>query len=264
MVEENTTDQNEVWQTIDVNPNYMISNYGRVKSLNYMRTGKEHILASTQDRGGYIHIPITVDGKRKWFRAHRLVAIAFIPNPDNKEQIDHIDGTRDNNHVSNLRWATRSENFMNPITRERKSESLRKRNNTPEQITAREERNKQRVIEREQRLLASQQIREEKKIQREQERLTNKKSKEQIEKEQLERNELYRKINGKRVYMIDPSTGDILNVFYSASEAARTLNTRQCTISKCCLGEQHTHKGFRFIYFPKSIIVVLKSPHRRR
>lgn len=50
---------------------------------------------------------------------HRLVAEAFIPNPNNYTDVDHIDGDRTNNNVSNLRWCTRSMNMLNPITRQR-------------------------------------------------------------------------------------------------------------------------------------------------
>ena len=51
------------------------------------------------------------------FRVHRLVAAAFIPNPENKPCIDHIDGDRANNHADNLRWVTVKENQNNPITK---------------------------------------------------------------------------------------------------------------------------------------------------
>ena len=54
-----------------------------------------------------------MDGKRKSAKIHRLVAEAFIPNPENKECVDHIDKVRNNNNVNNLRWATKSENCMN-------------------------------------------------------------------------------------------------------------------------------------------------------
>lgn len=50
---------------------------------------------------------------------HRLLALAFIPNPENKPQIDHIDGNRSNNQLDNLRWCTGSENMCNPIAKQR-------------------------------------------------------------------------------------------------------------------------------------------------
>lgn len=72
---------------------------------------------------GYKRVSI----KRKKYAVHRLVALAFIPNPENKPEIDHIDGNPQNNNVSNLRWVTRRENELNPITRERLSKSLKGR-----------------------------------------------------------------------------------------------------------------------------------------
>lgn len=60
-----------------------------------------------------------IGGKRKHVRVHRAVALAHMPNTENKPVIDHIDGDRQNNHITNLRWATYKENSMNtPIYRE--------------------------------------------------------------------------------------------------------------------------------------------------
>lgn len=69
-----------------------------------------------------------VDGTKRRFAVHRLVAKAFIPNPDNKPEIDHIDGDPTNNHVWNLQWVTHKENMNNPITKKRLSEALKKIN----------------------------------------------------------------------------------------------------------------------------------------
>lgn len=83
---------------------YAISNKGRVKSL---RTGLIHKERLTFD--GYVKATLTVNYKAKDFRVHRLVAKAFIPNPDNKETVNHKDGIKTNNTIGNLEWATRSE-----------------------------------------------------------------------------------------------------------------------------------------------------------
>lgn len=76
---------------------------------------KSHILAQTPDKKGYMRVRSSIDGKKVTFKVHREVAKAFIPNPDDKEQVDHIDGNKLNNSVSNLRWVTNRENFEHSI-----------------------------------------------------------------------------------------------------------------------------------------------------
>lgn len=70
-------------------------------------------------RGDYLCVHIR--GKR--YVVHRIVALKFIPNPEHKTEVDHIDGDPKNNRVENLRWVTRQENEMNPITRQRISKA---------------------------------------------------------------------------------------------------------------------------------------------
>ena len=60
--------------------------------------------------GGYVYISLQLNGKAKSFRLHRLVAKAFLPNPNNLPQIDHIDNNKENNHVGNLQWVTAQQN----------------------------------------------------------------------------------------------------------------------------------------------------------
>lgn len=95
---------------------YLISSYGRVKSLKRYKVGKEHIKKPTIGNGGYEYIMLWKDNKFKRFPIHRLVALAFLSNDDMKPEVDHIDTNRLNNRVENLRWVTRLENQHNPIT----------------------------------------------------------------------------------------------------------------------------------------------------
>lgn len=74
---------------------------------------------------GYAMVSVCKQGVSRQMLVHRLVAAAFIPNPENKPEIDHIDTDRTNNKVSNLRWCTKQENRMNPISYKRNNESLR-------------------------------------------------------------------------------------------------------------------------------------------
>ena len=99
---------NEMWRSVDGFLNYQISNTGNVRNAN---TGR--ILKTHEHRDGYVIVDLRADDKRTSCKIHRLVAKAFIVNPDNKAQVDHIDNDRQNNYVNNLRWATAQENRRN-------------------------------------------------------------------------------------------------------------------------------------------------------
>ena len=121
---------NEIWKTvIGYEGLYEVSSMGRVRSLDRyvrgrgdsMKLHKGRTLHPKIDRDGYCIYNLCKDGKVKNFRAHRLVADAFIPNPNNKSCIDHINTIRNDNRVENLRWSTQQENVNNPITINRMS-----------------------------------------------------------------------------------------------------------------------------------------------
>lgn len=90
---------------------YQVSNIGRVKRLKGYGCKLSRILKPCKNHFGYIDVSLCKDGKEQKKKVHRLVAAAFIQNPDNKPEIDHIDGTRDNNRADNLRWVTHKENL---------------------------------------------------------------------------------------------------------------------------------------------------------
>lgn len=102
----------EIWKPIDgTGGMYEVSNTGKVRSLNYLGHGKTQELSLTTDKKGYIRVSLyKKTGKRKSERIHRLVAKAFLENPDKKPEVNHIDGDKKNNAVWNLEWATPSEN----------------------------------------------------------------------------------------------------------------------------------------------------------
>ena len=95
--------ENEIWMAIKNYPNYEVSSMGRVRSL-YRRV--PHILKPAVTNSlGHLKVGLYKDGKVKQLFVHRLVAEAFIPNPENKPTVDHIDRDTSNNCVENLRWA---------------------------------------------------------------------------------------------------------------------------------------------------------------
>lgn len=89
---------------------YQVSNYGKIRSLNYRRTGQTQLRAPQDNGRGYMIVQLSKENKCKWYLVHRLVAQAFIPNPEDKPTVNHIDGDRANNSVENLEWATYGEN----------------------------------------------------------------------------------------------------------------------------------------------------------
>lgn len=114
----------EIWKDIEGFEGYLVSNLGRVKSLsresywNYKRTRtiRERLLALHPDKKGYLMAWLYKEGKKHTRKVHRLVANAFLPNIENKPQIDHINTNKQDNRVENLRWCTGQENSNNPIT----------------------------------------------------------------------------------------------------------------------------------------------------
>ena len=108
----------EKWKTIEWNPNYQVSNLGRVKSIerkvkhrNSYITLREKILKPFKNKDGYLRVNLLEDGKIRHFSIHRLVASAFVQNESLfNTEINHLDENKENNCASNLEWSDRKHN----------------------------------------------------------------------------------------------------------------------------------------------------------
>ena len=104
----------EIWKVIKEFPNYMVSNMGNVYSIKHKK-----VMSPRDNSCGYLTLSLCKDSKKHTKYVHRLVAETFLPNPENKKTIDHINCERHDNRLENLRWATQEENCNNPKTIEK-------------------------------------------------------------------------------------------------------------------------------------------------
>lgn len=111
---------------------YEVSDIGRVRSVFYRKSRGPIIMKFYRhsnyygdDDNRYRIVTLWRDKRKYKIFVHRLVAEAFLPNPDKKKEVDHINGIRYDNRVDNLRWVTRSENRQNPISKQRMREAHR-------------------------------------------------------------------------------------------------------------------------------------------
>lgn len=131
--------EEEIWKSLDFlgYPDYMVSNMGRIKSLDkYVNSSygskqlrKERILNFDKTKFGYLRIKLWQNGEGRKFYVHRLVASAFLKNNNNLPYINHKDENKENNHVDNLEWVTQKENINYGTRNERVSEKMKGENN---------------------------------------------------------------------------------------------------------------------------------------
>lgn len=133
----------EIWKPIEENPVYLVSNYGRVRTIDHpvwcrvnnsysIRKGR-FCTPTNNNSKRYWRVGVQINNKQKHLAIHRLVAKAFISNPDNLPQINHIDGDKNNNKVSNLEWCNNGynqahacKNNLKDVTKMSEHSSLRK------------------------------------------------------------------------------------------------------------------------------------------
>lgn len=98
----------EIWKSLDFVgfPNCSVSNLGNIRSA------RGYKMKLHPNHGGYLQCTLSYNMKKQHFKVHRLVAQAFIPNPEGLPQINHKDLNKQNNHITNLEWCTASENQL--------------------------------------------------------------------------------------------------------------------------------------------------------
>lgn len=108
---------NEIWEKIDGYEEYFVSNHGNIKST---KRGVEKILKPAKDKKrGYLRVNLWKNHKGHSYTVHKLVANAFIPNPNNLPQINHKDENKENNHIKNLEYCTNKYNLNYGTRKER-------------------------------------------------------------------------------------------------------------------------------------------------
>lgn len=113
----------EIWlDVVGKEGYYQVSNKGRVRSVPHVDrlgrlVGGKILSQNKKDKFGYNCVSLSVDGVIEYKRVHRLVAEAFIPNPENKPQVDHYNTDPTDNRVENLHWVDATENMNNEITK---------------------------------------------------------------------------------------------------------------------------------------------------
>ena len=125
----------EIWKDVKGYEGfYQVSNLGRVRSLerdvyhprgNVIRHMEEKILVQNIGKLGYAYVNLSLNGKMKTIKTHRLVAEAFIPNPENKPQVNHKDEVKNNNVVDNLEWCDAQYNALYGTRIERQKQTYK-------------------------------------------------------------------------------------------------------------------------------------------
>ena len=219
-----------------LNTNYSVSDDGQV------RNDKTNRILSQSTQQDYKHVTLSIDGKQKRMRVHRLVAEVFLDNPQNKPYVNHKDGNRGNNSVENLEWATPAENTQHAVltglfvsgvakpvnqysldgqlmmTFPSATEASRQTGTAQEKITMCCKRQRETANDYQWRYVND--LQDVGKVQK-------------------------KFITGKKVAQCDDE-GNILNIYESFREAARAVHGTSSAISRICSGLNVHHKGYRW------------------
>lgn len=230
-----------MWKKIIYNEqetNYSISDKGEV------RKDANNYIMKLQIQQGYKHVTLQINKKAKRFRVHRLVAEAFIPNPENKPYVNHIDGNRQNNLVENLEWVTPAENTQHAVssglmlpTRERSVVQFDLDGNKIAEFPSLREAARQTNSSDEKICVCCQ-------LQREQHNGFQWRYKNECGEKVQQIKEYTTK--PKKVAQIDPKTNEIIAIYNSMTQAAKAVGGTQSAISHVIKGDKQTktHKGY--------------------
>ena len=200
----------EIWKDIEgYEGHYRISNFGRVYSI------KSGILLKQKNKRGYLEVGLCKNGKHRYMQTHRLVALNFIPNPENLPHVNHKDENKQNNCVSNLEWCTVEYNINYGSRTERATQS---NISSGHYKRLAEELKASGFFENRTRKL-----------------------RESGKYDEMSSN--LRKLLSKKIKCID--TGKIYDSMISASQE---LGVSQGSISKCCNGKRKSAGGYHFEY----------------
>lgn len=198
----------EIWKDIKGWNDYQVSNFGNVKRLNYRKTEREKKIKQQKCKS-YLYITLSQNKKRKTFRVHRLVAEAFIPNPNNLPQVNHKDENPSNNCVSNLEWCDARYNSNYGTRNERISE----------------------------------------KEKGEKHWFYGKNHTEESKRKMSEKLKGVTRLNRRKaILQLDKETNTIIKEWTGAKEAAKELGISQGHITNCCQGKRKTAYGFKWRY----------------
>lgn len=256
------TEEIEEWRVIEDYPDYMISNLGRVKSLKY---GKERILKSNKDKDNYLRVPLHKEGKLKVHQIHRLVALHFIPNPNNLPQVNHKDEDPSNNVISNLEWCDAKYNINYGTRNEKVSKALKGLKHTQEHKDKISKANKGKIFSQELRdklskahkgKILSQETKD-KLSKAHKGKIFSQEHKDNLSKARKGRKQPQEQIE-KRVKAISKpilqltKEGDFIRQWMSAKQVERELNIDSSSITACCKGRLNTAGNFKWNYLQKN------------